>query len=583
MKMAELIDLQAVTKNLSLLYIDENQKFLFSMTDSLKQVFERVDEAVNSTIGLSQLKVHKYDIVIVDSISSITDANNLIANIRAENEFQEIIITTPATDKNELLNLYSLNPQYLIKKPFKLENLLDAIFAIAKRVGHHRDYLQKDLQKLQKDLLSDRKLIGRFMLNEKQLKSQIESYKDNIHLNKYVYQLTKLPSKFALQEALAQGEKSIIYINIDRFDFVNSTYGMGMANKLLKECANKLNLFLAMNATLYHITADEFVMLLDDPAKNQAMILAEQIQAFFKESALEFGAYTHFISLSLGIDHGEGKQLFINSKAASWEARSFGGNQIVVYDKNSKYMQEQRESLYWINILKNAFDEDKIFTYYQPIISNGNEKTKHYEVLCRLLDDENRLIDANKFIQSAKQLGFITQITKTVIDKTFKCFTENNYNFSINITMYDLHENYLERFLKYKCERYDIAPSRVHLEIVEDIIVHKTQALDQQILSLKAMGFHVIVDDFGTEKSAFNRMFDLQAEFIKIDGSFIKELLNDKAHQIIVKSIVDFAKKSGIKTIAEHVESQEIYDVVKELGIDYAQGYFLGKPDINLE
>lgn len=580
--MAELKDLHMITKNLSLLYIDENTKFLFNITDALKQIFLRVDETENSTIALSHLKVHKYDIIIADSISTITNAENLIANIREENEFQEIILTTPITDKSELLKLYALNPQHLIQKPFKISELLDVILKISKKMLYQRNYLEKNLQKLKEDTLSDRKLIGRFMLHEKQLQDQIEIYKDTIHLSKNIYQLTKLPSKFALQDALSEGKKSIIYINIDHFDFVNSTYGMGMANKLLKECAKKLTLFAAINATLFHITADEFVILLDKPSENQALLLSQQIQAFFKESAIEFDPHTHFITLSLGIDHGEGKHLFINSKAASKEARYFGGNQIVVYDKNSKYMKEQRESLYWINILKNAFDEDKIFTYYQPIISSDNNTVKHYEVLCRLMDENNRLIDANKFIQSAKQLGFITQITKTVIDKTFKCFTENNYNFSINITMYDLHENYLERFLKYKCERYDIEPSRVHLEIVEDIIVEKTELLDKQILALKEMGFHVIIDDFGTDKSAFNRMFELQAEFIKIDGSFIKELNGDRAHKIVVKSIVEFAKRSGIKTIAEHVESKEVYDIVKELGIDYAQGYFLGKPDINL-
>lgn len=445
-----------------------------------------------------------------------------------------------------------------------------------------RNYLQKDVKKLNEELLSEKKLIGRFMVSEKQLKEQIEVYKDDIHLNKNIYSLTKLPSKFALQDALSQGKKSIIYINIDNFDFVNTTYGMGRANKLLKECANKLNLFSAINAKLFHITADEFIILLDDPSDNQAVVLSEQIQAFFKESAVEFDSHTHFITFSIGIDYGEGKQLFINSKAASKEARYFGGNQIVAYDKNSQYMKDQRESLYWINILKNAFDEDKIFTYYQPIISNENSKTKHYEVLCRLLDENNNLIDADKFIQSAKQLGFITQITKTVIDKAFKCFENNDYNFSINITMYDLHEEYLEKFLKYKCDRYNIASSRVHLEIVEDIITQRTEFLDKQILNLKNMGYHVIIDDFGTDKSAFNRMFELQAEYIKIDGSFIKELNGDEAHQTVVKSIVEFAKNSGIKTIAEHVESKEVYDIVKELGIDYAQGYFLGKPDINL-
>ncbi|MEA1982610.1 MAG: GGDEF domain-containing phosphodiesterase, partial [Campylobacterota bacterium] len=372
-------------------------------------------------------------------------------------------------------------------------------------------------------------------------------------------------------------------INIDNFDFVNTTYGMGKANKLLKECAARLGMFLPTNASLYHITADEYVILLDEPSLSQAELLANQIQSLFKESPLEFDGHSHFIVFSMGLDHGVGKKLFINSKAASKEARYFGGNQIVTFNVHSSYMKEQRENLYWVGVLQKAFDNDKIFTYYQPIRSNTDSDVKHYEVLCRLMDDNNKLIDASKFIQSAKHVGLITQITKIVIDKTFKLFQNNSYNFSINISIHDLHEEYLLSFLDYKCDRYSILPSRVHLEIVEDIIINKSDIFDKQILDLKKAGYHVVVDDFGTDKSAYSRMFDLQADYIKIDGAFIKGLKKDKAHQVIVKSIVDFAKKSGIKTIAEHVESQEVYDIVNELNIDYSQGYFIGKPSINLE
>lgn len=159
-----------------------------------------------------------------------------------------------------------------------------------------------------------------------------------------------------------------------------------------------------------------------------------------------------------------------------------------------------------------------------------------------------------------------------VIDKAFKLFQKNDYNFSINISMHDLHKDYLLSFLHYKCEHYKISPSRVYLEIVEDIIVGKTDILDAQIHEFKNRGYHVIIDDFGTDKSAYNRMFELKAEYIKIDGAFIKELSKDNAHKIIVKSIVDFAKKSGIKTIAEHVESEEVHTIVKEMGVDYSQG-----------
>jgi len=580
--MAELKDLLPDTKDLSFLYIDEDQEFLTNITTALKKVFKSVDDANNATVGIGQLKVHAYDIVIIDASSSIMGVTDLINNIKSYNNFQEIIVTTQNSTKNEIIELYKLNISVLLEKPFKVLNLFDSLLHISQKIILSREYLRNSITKLNEDLQYERKRIGRFMLNEKKLQSQILQCRDSATINKNIYDLTKLPSKNALQTALDGKEQSLIYINIDHFDFVNTTYGMGKANKLLKETALKLGIFLPKNAELFHITADEFVILLDEPSCNQAILLSNQIQALFKESAVEFDKHSHYVVFSIGIDNGSGKKLFINAKAASKEARFFGGNQIVTYDVGSAYMKEQRESLYWIGILKRAFEEDKVLTYYQPMVSNGETQTKHYEVLCRLLDEDNNLIDANKFIHSAKLVGLITQITKTVIDKTFKLFRNNDYNFSINISMHDLHENYLVKLLEYKCDKYSISPNRVHLEIVEDIIISKSISIDNQILKLKKAGYHVIVDDFGTDKSAYNRMFELQAEYIKIDGSFIKELSADKSYQIIVKSIVDFAKKSGIKTIAEHVETQEVYDIVKELGIDYSQGYFIGKPSLNL-
>jgi len=581
--MAELQDLIPLSKNLSLLYIDENQKFLTSITTILRKVFKKVDDASDAILGLDYLKVNQYDLIIVDSTSEIMSASKLFENIHTYNKSQKIILTTQTTSKDELLSLYSLNASSLQRKPFKTSDFLESILEVISILVDTREYLRKDVLKLEEEVTSQKRRIGRFMMNEKTLNAQIDIFRDSVHVNKNIYELTKLPSRYALQEDLKGGEQSIIYINIDHFEFVNMTYGMGKANKLLRETANKLKRFLPRNATLYHITADEYVVLLTEPSQNQAILLAQQMQTLFKESAVEFDGHTQYIVFSIGIDSGIGKKLFINAKAASKEARYYSGNQIVMYNPDSAYMRDQRDSLYWVGVLQKAFDEDRIFTYYQPIISNDSTGTRHYEVLCRLMDTNNKLVDANKFIHSAKQVGLITQITKSVIDRAFKLFSANEYDFSINISMHDLHENYLLKLLEYKCKLYNISPKRVYLEIVEDIIVCKSESIDMQIVDLKRSGFQVIVDDFGTDKSAYNRMFELEAEYIKIDGSFIKELSKDKSHQLIVKSIVDFAKKSGIKTIAEHVESQEIQDIVKALGVDYSQGYFVGKPALSLE
>lgn len=581
--MAELKELIPFTKKLSLLYIDEDQEILRRFTPAFEKVFFRVDDASDATTGIGFVKLNSYDLIIVDSSSSIMSISQLIKNIKSVNRYQKIIVTTKNLEDAEILKIYKLGVNCVIPKPFTGASLLDEILYIASILQNERSSAEQEVEKLHSDLLYERKRIGRFMLNEKKLNEKIKTYEDNIYMNKNIYELTRLPSRYALQTALNGTSQSLLYINIDHFDFVNTVYGMGKANKLLKECSLRLKKFLPNNAELFHITADEFVILLDEPSENQDTLLATQMQALFKEAALEFDDLSHHITFSIGIDRGAGKVLFVNGKSASKEARYFGGDQVIIFNSLSDYMKEQRENLYWIKVLKKAFEDDNVFTYYQPIINHSNPSAKHYAVLCRLKDESNNLVDASKFIESARLSGLITQITRTVVDKTFKLFTDNDYNFSLNISMYDLHEEYLLKFLNYKCERYNISSDRVYLEIVEDVIISKTKSVDRQILELKESGFHVIIDDFGTDKSAYSRIFDLRADCIKIDGSFIKELSKENPYKIIVQSIVDFAKKSGIKTIAEHVESIEVYEIVKELGIDYSQGYLLGKPSLTLE
>ena len=581
--MADIKDILPHTKKMSLLYVDENQGTLAQNTLYLEKLFSRVDDASDATMGIGFAKLNTYDIIIIDSSSSIMNINQLVKNIRIKNKFQDIIITTQETRDNPLLSLYALNVSSIVQKPFEISSLIDEIIFLVQKKTSITQVSPEDLDKLNQDLLYERKRIGRFMLNEKKMQDKLTMYEEKVHLDRNIYDLTKLPSRYALQDAINGTEQSLLYINIDHFDFINSIYGMGKANKLLKECAKRLNMFLPKNAELFHITADEFVILLEDPSPNQDFLLTKQIQALFKEAALEFDEHSHYVIFSIGIDRGQGKKLFINAKSASKEAKHFGGDQTVLYSIKSHYMQEQRENLYWINVLKKAFEDDQVFAYFQPIICNTDPSIKHYEVLCRLRDETGKLVNADKFIHSAKIIGFITQITRTVIDKAFKAFKDNNFSFSINISMYDLHEKYLVDFLEYKCKRYNISSSRVHLEIVEDIIMSNSDIADEQILALKEKGFPVVIDDFSTEKSLYNRAFDLQAQYIKIDGSFTKDIGTNKSHLMIVKGIVEFAKRSGIKTIAEHIEDEKVFHIIKKLGIDYAQGYLIAKPSARLE
>lgn len=178
------------------------------------------------------------------------------------------------------------------------------------------------------------------------------------------------------------------------------------------------------------------------------------------------------------------------------------------------------------------------------------------------------------FIKVAEKGGYITQITRMIVKKSFEMFSGTKHKFSINLTSYDLKEKTFLSFLDEQFQLYGIDPTQVTWEVLEEVRVVQNENVIDTIRLLKEKGCMIAIDDFGIESSNFSRLLELQIDTLKIDGSFIKEIYQNDTKEKIVTAIVSFAKSLGIKTVAEFVENEEIYKKVDELGIDYSQGYF---------
>jgi diguanylate cyclase (GGDEF)-like protein len=598
--MAQLQDLLPFTKKLSLLYIDSQDAYRSKMGASLQKIFHMVDESKDGYDALNLYKINRHDIVIVDHSIPSMSATQLVKNIRAIRAGQPILYTHPeAPSVDQLMMLFNYGLQGVIFKPFSLEQLLESLqesVRVAYQYRQDREQVRnmetvhkqqaarledakKHEEKLREDLLYERKRLGRAMQLQKELEKRIEEAESKAGNLRKVHELTGAASKHALQDALKEeGPKALLYLNIDNFDMINSIFGMGQGNKVLVETTKRLERFLPTNASLYHITADEFVILVKKPVASQEVLLAEQVLSMFKEAPIEVGENRHNIQFSIGTDRGEGMQLFAHAIDASKEAKAHGGGCIRHYRSDSGYIVSQRHMLFWINTVRKAIEENRLVAYFQPIISNTDQSIQHYEVLCRIIDEKNQPIKAEKFIDAAVVAGLSTQISRIVIDKAFKHFSTNMFRFSININRNDLEENYLESFLDYKCKRYNIDPDRVYLELVEESSMESSKQMMQQIQRLREAGFHIAVDDFGIEHSMLSRMLQFRADFIKIDSTFIQDLPQNAFHRLVVENIVQFAQKANMKTVAEHVDSEEVHRIVHDLGVDYSQGFFVGRP-----
>lgn len=597
--MAELQDLLPYTKKLSILYIEPDDILREKVVTLLRKIFAMVDESSDGYDALNNYKINHHNIVVYDLDTPNSFGLQLLQNLKSGNAQQEVVITAKQVKPEEIVKMVNMGISGYSLKPYKMSEFLSVLQRSAanayqslqnsellERTKKHKLQQEKLIElsdekevKYKEQISYERKRIGRLMVRQKELESQVENFNQELENVKLKNDLTGTLSKFALQQDLSKaGSKALIYLNIDHFDLINTIYSMGYGNKVLKECAARIEKYLPSNASLYHITADEFAILIMEPVAQQESLLADQILSLFKEASVVINEHSFDLLFSIGITRGEGAELFVRAKSASKEAKSLGGANVAMFDMNSEYMQTQRNNLFWIKEIKLAMEENRLLTHYQPIINNQDKTTTHYEVLCRLVDTKGEVSDAVKFIEPLRVAGLVSQVTRVVIDKSFKYFANNSFNFSINISREDLQENYLEQFLDYKCDKYQINPNRVYLEIVEDSSLANTQLIITQIKRLRALGFHITVDDFGSEYSIFSRMLRFHADFIKIDHSFVQDLDTNQAHRLVVENIVSFAKKAGIKTVAEHVENEALQEQVNALGVDYSQGYFIGKP-----
>jgi len=392
--------------------------------------------------------------------------------------------------------------------------------------------------------------------------------------------ITKIGDSFEL-ETLLKDKKTVNYflLNIDNFSNVNHAYGYEVGNAVLCHFAKYLNIVKPTDSTLFRFNADKFVII-DDRSLDRGEIskIVESILSFFSQTDIVVDREIEFrLSISIGISTAKGLINISQAEMAIEELRISKKNNYMFFNPYSDFVQKEQENIYWITKIKDAVANEDIVAYFQPIINNQTSKIEKYECLARLRDDD-AIVSPFFFMNAAKVTGSLPYVTKALITQSFKKFSDNDYEFSLNITGEDLIENYLEEFLLKNVNKYNINPSRVVLELLEDITTLERGTSLKQLNSLRENGFKVAIDDFGAENSNMSRLLEIHPDYLKIDGAFIKNIITDEKSQIIVDAIVSICKRSGIKIIAEFIHNKGVQERVKSLGIEYSQGFYFGEP-----
>ena len=411
---------------------------------------------------------------------------------------------------------------------------------------------------------------------ERQVAEKTKELRDRL----YIDSLTGLSNRIKLQEDLAQQEEaSLVIINIDDFKEINDLFGHKIGDKILQDFTKKLkSIIKTNNPKLYRLAGDEFALLFKNKMSRSDLRHFLDIFAQKIENMIFFYGDKE---LSLHVTMGA-----VTSKDGALEKADIAlkkarkhRNVYEIYDKatDSKVEKEYEKNIMWVKNLKKAIELDRVMPFFQPIINTQTLKPKGYESLVRIIEDNGEIVAPGVFLEIAKKSRFYHRITEIMIEKSCQYFQDSPCSFSINLSILDIMNPHIVQILKESVKAYKVE-KRIILEIVESEGIENYDLVYKFVKDMKDIGCQIAIDDFGTGYSNFEHILKLPIDYIKIDGSLVKNICNDENSELIVSTIVGFAKKKGIKTVSEYVNSEEVFLKVKEIGVDYAQGYFFDKP-----
>ena len=388
------------------------------------------------------------------------------------------------------------------------------------------------------------------------------------------------------------GEHSLMFLDLDQFKVVNDTCGHAAGDQLLKQTSALLQENLGTAGLLARLGGDEFGVLLQDGDASSAVAKAERLRLAVQELRFVWNGCPFSISVSIGLVHvAEANAIEATLQAADmacYMAKEKGRNRVQVYHPSDSELVERVGEMTWVQKIRNGMDEQRFCLFAQEIRSLGSDEPdrSRVEMLLRLRGEDGKLIQPGSFMPAAERYGLMPLIDRWVIRNAFALLAgrlscsgpAQLSSCAINLSGATFGDDDFVEYVRRQFDIYRVPPEMICFEITETSAIADIPSAKRFIRALKKLGCRFSLDDFGTGMASFSYLKHLPVDFIKIDGSFVTEILNSKIDRAIVEMMVRVAKVMGKKTVAEFVESDETLDALREIGVDYAQGYAIGKP-----
>ena len=403
----------------------------------------------------------------------------------------------------------------------------------------------------------------------------------------------------ALRTAHRDGSHhALCYMDIDQFKIVNENYGHIAGDELLIQLSVLLRSAVRGEDTLARLGGDEFAVLLKDCSLEEAVSKARSIMSIIEECSFVWNGKAIDVGLAFSIvaissASGSSNEVFKAAESACYTAKTKGRNQLVIYQSSDPELIKRRGEMRWASRIREALRNQEFQLYYQSIlpIQEGNHEGVHYELLMRTESTNHGLVSPEDFIPAAERYNLMGDIDRWVVSAAIKNIAklekvvqaDRQSTYGINLSGQSLGDNSFIGYVSDLFDEHDVDPGVICFEVTEtSAIINEEIALDI-IRKLKKLGCKFALDDFGTGVSSYSYLKSYPFDYVKIDGSFIQNILTNPVDAVMVESVCRIAQVMGIKTIAEFVEEKSVIDKLREIGVDFAQGYGIAKPAPLLE
>ena len=385
-------------------------------------------------------------------------------------------------------------------------------------------------------------------------------------------------------------EHALCYLDLDQFKIVNDTCGHLAGDELLKQIGDLLRKHIRHNDFVARLGGDEFGILMYDCSPSHAFLACEKLRDIIKDFSFAWEGRSFSIGVSIGVSSiniasGNAVDLLKEADAACYAAKDKGRNRVHVFSPDDEELALRRGEMQWVEKIHQGLDQHRFLLYGQLIVPmNEEEKGLHFEALLRYRDDRNNIIPPGAFLPAAERYNLASQLDRFLIGKLLEWlaghpqFLNDLALCSVNLSGLTFSDETMLHFISEQFQRWRIPTHKICFEITETAAISNLSHATHFIHRLKEQGCLFSLDDFGSGLSSFAYLKNLPVDFLKIDGLFVKDILDDEVDLAMVKSINEVGHVMNKKTIAEFVENKQIFDLLKSLGIDYAQGYAIGRP-----